>query len=129
VTEFDPSIAYASGAMISSGADMNRFLGALLRGKLLPPAELQAMETTVPTGDGSGYGLGLESIPLPCGGQFRGHDGGILGFETMSGATSGGRQATVMVNLNPGGTDTQDAAIQTDIQAAVATALCEPASS
>jgi D-alanyl-D-alanine carboxypeptidase len=131
VTAFNPSVAYASGAMISSGADMDRFISALLHGRLLPPAELRAMETTVPTNDGSGgaYGLGLESMPLPCGGQFWGHDGGILGFETLTGATLDGRQVTVMVNLNPGGTDTQDANIQTDIQAAVTTALCEPTSS
>lgn len=123
VSDFNPSLAYASGAMISSAADMNRFLGALLQGRLLPPAELRAMQSTVPTGDGSGsgYGLGLEGIPLPCGGRFWGHDGGILGFETMSGATPGGRAVTVMVNLNPGGTAAQDA----DIQAAVTTALCE----
>lgn len=123
VTEFNPSLAYASGAMISSGTDMNRFLSALLRGRLLPPAELRAMRTTTPTGDGSGsaYGLGLESVPLPCGGRFWGHDGGILGFETMSAAMPDGRQVTVMVNLNPGGTQAQDA----DIQAAVTAALCE----
>lgn len=123
VSEFNPSVAFSSGAMISSGTDMNRFLSALLRGRLLPPAELRAMQTTTPTGDGSGsrYGLGLESVPLPCGGQFWGHDGGILGFETMSGATPDGRQVTVMVNLNPGGTQAQD----TDIQAAVTAALCE----
>jgi D-alanyl-D-alanine carboxypeptidase len=42
----------------------------------------------------------------------------------MSGATIGGRQVTVMVNLNPGGTVAQDA----DIQAAVSAALCEPTS-
>ncbi|MFC1402056.1 MULTISPECIES: serine hydrolase [Streptacidiphilus] len=123
VTAFNPSVAFASGAMISSGADMDRFLGALLQGRLLPPAELRAMQTTTPTGDasGSGYGLGLQSTPLPCGGVFWGHDGGIFGFETMSGATPDGRQVTVMVNLNPGGTAAQDA----DIQAAVTAALCE----
>lgn len=38
----------------------------------------------------------------------------------MSGATTDGRQATVMVNLDPGGSDAQDA----DVQAAVTTALC-----
>jgi D-alanyl-D-alanine carboxypeptidase len=31
VSEFNPSVAYASGAMISSGADMDRFLNALLQ--------------------------------------------------------------------------------------------------
>ena len=45
VTEFNPSVAYASGAMISSGADMNRFLGALPQGRVLLPAELRAIST------------------------------------------------------------------------------------
>jgi D-alanyl-D-alanine carboxypeptidase len=122
VSELNPSVAYASGAMISSGADIDRFLGALLRGRLLPPAELRAMQTTNPTGDASGdaYGLGLQSTPLPCGGQYWGHDGGILGFQTISGATPDGRQATVMVNVGPGGTD----ALNPDMQTAVTTALC-----
>jgi D-alanyl-D-alanine carboxypeptidase len=123
VSKFNPSVAYASGAMISSGADMDRFLGALLRGRLLPPKELQAMMTTVPEGDGSGgaYGLGFQSKPLPCGGQYWGHDGGIFGFETISGATPDGRQVTVMANLYPGGAGAKD----TDLQTAVTTALCE----
>lgn len=121
VSAFNPSLAFSSGAVISSGADMNRFLGALLQGRLLPPAELRAMEATVPAGDGSRYGLGLQSEPLPCGGQFRGHDGGILGFETITGATAAGRQVTVMVNLFPGGTDAQG----TDVRNALTTALCE----
>lgn len=70
VTEFNPSVANASGAMISSGADVNRFVGALLSRRLLRPAELQAMTTTRPTGGSSdrAYGLGLQSRSLPCGG-------------------------------------------------------------
>jgi D-alanyl-D-alanine carboxypeptidase len=122
VTRVNPSVAGASGAMVSTGTDMNRFLAALLGGRLLPPAELRAMMTTRPEGDSSGdaYGLGLQSTPLPCGGRYWGHDGGILGFETMSGATTGGRQVTVMANLDPGETGAQN----TDLQRAVATALC-----
>jgi D-alanyl-D-alanine carboxypeptidase len=81
------------------------------------------METTAPTEhpSGSAYGLGLQSAPLPCGGQYWGHDGGIFGFETISGATPDGRQVTMKANLNPGGTNAQD----TDMQAVVTTALCE----
>lgn len=122
VTLFNPSVAYASGAMISSGTDIDRFLGALLGGRLLPPAELRAMTTTRPTGNGSGYGLGLQSTPLPCGGRYWGHDGDIVGFATASGATPDGRRVTVMANLDPGGTDAQD----TDLRAAVNAALCDP---
>ncbi|MCO5993857.1 serine hydrolase domain-containing protein [Actinoallomurus rhizosphaericola] len=127
VTAFNPSVAGASGAMISSGADLDRFLGALVNGRLLRPAELRAMMTTRPTGDSSGraYGLGLQSRPLPCGGLYWGHDGDIFGFETMGGVTPSGRAVTVMANLDPGGSDAQDA----DMRTAVTTALCESGSS
>ncbi|MFQ6144493.1 serine hydrolase domain-containing protein [Streptomyces seoulensis] len=123
VTAFNPSVAGASGEMISSGADLNRFLDALVRGKLLRPAQLKAMMNTRPTGsdDGRAYGLGLESRPLPCGGLYWGHGGDIFGYETAGGATTDGRQATVMTNVDPGGTDAQDG----DMEAAVQTGLCE----
>lgn len=123
MTEFNPSIAIGSGDMISSGADMTRFFDALLHGRLLRPAELREMMTTRPTGgsDGRAYGLGLESRTLPCGGVYWGHGGDIFGFETIGGATTGGRSATVMVNLDPGGTDAQD----DDVTAAIGAALCD----
>ncbi|MGW4274388.1 serine hydrolase domain-containing protein [Streptomyces seoulensis] len=122
VTAFNPSVAGASGEMISSGADLNRFLDALVRGKLLHPAQLKAMMNTRPTGgaDGRAYGLGLESRPLPCGGLYWGHGGDIFGYRTAGGATADGRQATVMTNVDPGGTDAQD----DDMEAAVRTGLC-----
>ncbi|WTD38697.1 beta-lactamase family protein [Streptomyces sp. NBC_01643] len=119
----NPSIAGASGEMISSAGDLNRFLGALAGGRLLRPAQLKAMMTTHPTGDkGREYGLGLESKELtPCGGVYWGHGGDIFGYQTAGGATTHGRQATVMANVDPGGTDAQD----DDMEAAVQTALCE----
>ncbi|MFJ8855886.1 serine hydrolase domain-containing protein [Streptomyces sp. NPDC102437] len=121
ITEADPSVGGAAGGMISSGTDLNGFLGALLRGDLLHPAELREMMRTRDTGneDGRAYGLGLESRPLPGGGPYWGHGGDFLGFETMAGATVDGRRATVMVNLGPGGSDAQS----DDIEAAVRTAL------
>lgn len=126
LTEFNPSIAGNSGQMISSTTDMERFLTALLDGRLLRPAELRAMMTTRPIGDagGNAYGLGLTSSPLPCGGDYWGHDGDIFGFSTISGATTDGRSATIMVNLNPGGSDDRS----TDMRAALNSALCESVS-
>ncbi|MFE9445749.1 serine hydrolase [Streptomyces sp. NPDC006602] len=123
ITRINPSVGGAAGGMISSGTDVNRFLGALVRGKLLHSAQLKEMMTTRPTGssDGRAYGLGLESKPLPCGGLNWGHTGDFLGYETAAGTTIDGRQATVMVNLGPGSSDAQSG----DIQAAVETALCE----
>ncbi|MET9485656.1 serine hydrolase domain-containing protein [Nocardia sp. NPDC006630] len=123
LTEFNPSIAGSAGSMISSATDLNHFLTALMTGHLLPPPELQAMMTTRPTGDSSddAYGLGLQSTPLPCGGLYWGHDGGIMGFQTLGATTTDGRTATMMINLYPGETPAQDA----DIRTALATALCE----
>lgn len=124
-TAFNPSVAGASGAVISTVSDLNRFLDALVNGRLLRPAELQAMMTTRPTGDsdGSAYGLGLISSPLPCGGTYWGHDGGIPGFRSLGGITTDGRTATAMENLFTAGDDTLNA----DLRTAVTTALCESA--
>ncbi|MFE9647193.1 AbgT family transporter [Streptomyces sp. NPDC006365] len=119
----NPTVAGAAGEMISSGSDVNRFLDALVRGKLLRPAQQRELMRTRPTGnpDGRAYGLGLESRPLPCGGLYWGHTGDFLGYETAAGATIDGSQATVMVNLGPGASDAQS----DDVKAAVQTALCE----
>ncbi|WP_306323197.1 MULTISPECIES: serine hydrolase [unclassified Streptomyces] len=122
VTRVNPTIGGAAGGVISTGRDLNRFLGALLGGRLLPPAQLKAMMSPRPTGsaDGRAYGLGLERTQLPCGGNYWGHTGDFLGFETASGATLDGRRASVMVNSGPGGSQAQS----DDIKSAVETALC-----
>jgi D-alanyl-D-alanine carboxypeptidase len=123
LTRFNPSVAGASGEMNSSARDLNRFFAALIGGRLLNPAEQREMMRTRPTGRPSGheYGLGLERATLPCGGVYWGHEGDAAGFSTRVGVTTTGRQVTVMVNLNPGGTETQDETLS----AAVPTALCE----
>lgn len=122
VTELNPTVAGPSGEIISSAADLATFFEALVGGRLLPPAELREMMTTRATGgsDGRAYGLGLEREDLPCGGVYWGHGGDMLGFETATGVTTDGREATVMVNLDPGGSDAQE----DDIQTALRTALC-----
>ncbi|MEV0407666.1 serine hydrolase domain-containing protein [Actinoallomurus sp. NPDC050550] len=127
ITAINPSVAGSAGEMISSGTDLDRFLDALVRGRLLRPAQRREMMKTRPTGnpDGRAYGLGLESRPLPCGGLYWGHGGDIPGYETVGGATVDGRQATVLVNVDPGGPEAQD----DDMRAAVRTALCDGRSS
>ncbi|OLZ46982.1 serine hydrolase domain-containing protein [Amycolatopsis keratiniphila] len=103
-TEFDPSAAGASGGLISTGADLNRFYGALVDGRLLPRAQLAEMQRTVPAPvglPGAEYGLGIASVPLSCGGRFWGHGGNIVGYANLSGAVPHGRRVNVVVNLNP----------------------------
>ncbi|MDH6279888.1 serine hydrolase domain-containing protein [Prescottella agglutinans] len=121
-TEMDPSWGWAAGQLISTTSDLNRFFSALLGGHLLPAAELAEMRTTVPVGDASsgvGYGLGLTSRTLWCGGVYWGHGGDISGFETRGGVTDDGRAANVAVTSIP----STDAAAQ-HVLDAVDTALC-----
>ncbi|WP_437579341.1 serine hydrolase domain-containing protein [Sorangium sp. So ce887] len=133
VTELDPSIAGASGDMISTPSDMNRFFAALLGGELLEPAQLEEMRATVDASrmwPGYQYGLGLSSTPLSCGGLVWGHGGDILGYETSGGVTEDGRAVTVAVtalpSALPGVQTIEDAkAAYENVLALVDAALCE----
>ncbi|MFF3272628.1 serine hydrolase domain-containing protein [Streptomyces chrestomyceticus] len=108
VTELDPSAAWAGGALISPPSDLNRFFRALLGGRLLKPAQLAQMRTTVAIPADAGYpegtrfGLGLSSQPLSCGGLMWGHEGDYLGYATDSATTDDGRAATIAVTAQPG---------------------------
>ncbi|WP_055563574.1 serine hydrolase domain-containing protein [Streptomyces atriruber] len=126
VTELDPSVAWASGALIATPSDLNRFFGALLDGKLLKPAQLAQMRRTValpadsPYPKGTRYGLGLFSRPLSCGGLLWGHDGDFLGYATFPAATDDGRAATIAVTADPGPDDEG----RHDAERLLDTALC-----
>ncbi|UKY54666.1 serine hydrolase domain-containing protein [Streptomyces inhibens] len=106
VTELDPSWGWAAGQLISTPSDLNRFFSALIGGKLLKPAELAQMRTTVKVPDdfdaGAGvrFGLGLTSTPLSCGGVMWGHGGDIPGYHSAPGVTDDGRAATVVVTAD-----------------------------
>ncbi|UOB12892.1 beta-lactamase family protein [Streptomyces sp. HP-A2021] len=100
VTELNARLAYGSGQMVSSSADLNRFYSALLRGRLLPPEQLKKMKTTVPSSrETSRYGLGLVDRKLSCGVHVWGHDGGISGSNSDAVTTEDGRH-TLAVNFN-----------------------------
>ncbi|WP_328458479.1 serine hydrolase domain-containing protein [Amycolatopsis sp. NBC_00438] len=120
-SDYDATIAGAAGGLVSTPADLDRFYGALLGGKLLRPAELAEMRRTVPADlgvPGARYGLGLGSIPLSCG-EFWGHEGGVLGFTNLAGVGPGGRRATVVLNQNPA-----PEAAEAHLLAATDAALC-----
>jgi D-alanyl-D-alanine carboxypeptidase len=97
-TVYNPSLAWAAGNVVSDLGDLTRFFRALLGGRLLSPGLLAEMTTTVPIGQGAGYGLGLLVVETPCG-RLIGHDGGIPGFITIVlGTQDGRRQFGIMVN-------------------------------
>ncbi|MEU9476583.1 serine hydrolase domain-containing protein [Streptomyces sp. NPDC048191] len=102
VTALSPTIASSAGEMISDSADLDRFYGALLGGKLLPARQLKEMKTTVAikgTPNPGGYGLGLMETPLGCGVRVWGHDGGIHGSVSTAVTTEDGRHSLAL-NFN-----------------------------
>jgi D-alanyl-D-alanine carboxypeptidase len=104
-TVMNPSWAGAAGEMISTVDDTNRFLRALMGGKILKRAQLAQMRTTVDTNDlfrrilpGVRYGLGIMYVPNSCGGTWT-HGGDIHGFKTRNGVTPDGSRS-VVVSIN-----------------------------
>ncbi|MFE7193742.1 serine hydrolase domain-containing protein [Kitasatospora sp. NPDC057541] len=87
-TELNPSWGGSAGEMISTTADLTRFYSVLMRGQLLPQAELDEM---VPAAGGPGLGIG--SVKLSCGITVWGHSGTIHGSSTIALTTRDGRHA------------------------------------
>ncbi|MFJ4792480.1 serine hydrolase domain-containing protein [Kitasatospora purpeofusca] len=100
-TELNPSWGGAAGEMISTTGDLTRFYSALMRGRLLPPAELDEM---VPATGGPGLGIG--SVRLGCGVTVWGHEGTIHGSSTVALTTRDGRHAAAF-NTNADWVDGQ----------------------
>ncbi|UGT43786.1 beta-lactamase family protein [Nocardia yamanashiensis] len=103
VTLSEPSIPWAAGALVSTGADLNRFYLALLAGQIVAQAQLADMLTTespIPDTDFS-YGIGIGTAQLSCGTRFYGHTGGITGFLTNAYATKEGRAVTLALTEAP----------------------------
>jgi D-alanyl-D-alanine carboxypeptidase len=107
LTVFNSSAAWATGGLVSTAADMAHYWRALLGGKLLAPAQLAAMKTTVPIGHGLpvGYGLGIMKFDQykskECG-TLWGNGGDIPGYSTEFFNSEDGKvQAGILVNVNP----------------------------
>lgn len=105
VTAVNGSQSWGNGDIISSAGDLNRFFKALLGGRLLPAQQVKELTTTVDNPDfpGSSYGLGIERLTLGCGTTLWYHDGGAVGWLSLSALTAdGGHQLTFDFNSNWG---------------------------
>jgi D-alanyl-D-alanine carboxypeptidase len=104
LSAFSPSLSGPAGAIVSTVDDVAGFYRALLSGRMLKPALLKAMKTTLPETQGDLHqrmGYGLERFPTSCGAAF-GHSGSFPGYWTHAWASANGkRQAVLMVNINP----------------------------
>ncbi|MFF0740159.1 serine hydrolase domain-containing protein [Streptomyces sp. NPDC004111] len=89
----------AAGDVISTTGDLNRFQRALMRGELLPRAQMKEMLTEVPTGQGIGFGLGVEFAQMSCGVKVVGKTGRTNGsLSAMVGTPDGKHQLTFNAN-------------------------------
>lgn len=130
VTEFNPTVAGAAGQIISTTGDVNHFLGALLRGELLPRQQLEEMLTGVPideeegeggkdgteaTETGATYGLGVRSDTLSCGVTVWGHGGQVPGSLSRTAATRDGHHVLTLNRNGDWGTQaTEDAVLEAE---------------
>ncbi|MEU6994130.1 serine hydrolase domain-containing protein [Streptomyces sp. NPDC046465] len=122
VTRFNPSAVDASGSIISTSHDLGRFYTALLGGRLLGPAQLDEMTTTVPAPQlGAEYGLGLGKFPLSCGGSYFTHPGGVSGYRTWVGVSPDATRTAVVLATGDGDKHTQQA-----ISSLVDRVMCQP---
>lgn len=93
----DPSWSWAAGGMVSTAEDWQRFLTALMSGKLLPKAQMRQMRTTVAAPEeGGGYGLGLMKVNTPCGTVW-GHTGGLPGYSSEIYTDARGRRSVAVL--------------------------------
>lgn len=106
-TRTSAGAAGAAAAMVSTGDDVDRFLAALLGGRLVPRHLLAEMEQPTPGADafyaavgisGLSYGLGLVLASTPCGTAY-GSLGDIDGYTSIA-LRLGHRQVALLMNTD-----------------------------
>nr|WP_248371304.1 serine hydrolase domain-containing protein [Actinomyces naeslundii] len=102
ITEMDPALGWAAGAMVSTPSELNTFFQAVFDGRLPTQSSIDEMKKGVDT-DKAGvvYGLGLIGRSLSCGGTAWGHGGDIAGYHTRGGVGPDGTAVTVAVTALP----------------------------
>jgi D-alanyl-D-alanine carboxypeptidase len=96
-TDWDPSWAWAAGAMISTLDDLHIWAPALATGRLLTPQmQAQRLETVGSPGmpPDDGYGLGIFNL-----GGWIGHNGSLPGYQTVA-VYLPQKQTTMVILLN-----------------------------
>ncbi|MET1073702.1 MAG: serine hydrolase domain-containing protein [Umezawaea sp.] len=100
-TEFNPTIADAAGALVSTPTDLARFWQALQGGRLLAPAQMAQTRRTVAAPDiaalmpGARYGLGIMRADTSCG-VYWAHPGDTPGSSTVNGISPDGERVVVL---------------------------------
>ncbi|WP_305786280.1 serine hydrolase domain-containing protein [Symbioplanes lichenis] len=101
VTVFNPTVAGASGGMVTTPSDLARFWQALQRGRLLQPQQMAQMHDTVLAETvqdevpGARYGLGIMFLPNRCGGAWA-HLGDVPGTSTANAVSADGSRVAIV---------------------------------
>jgi len=116
VTLLNHTWAGAAGSLVTTVDDLTRFWRALQSGRLLAPAQMADLHTTVPAPElaevipGLRYGLGILSVPTSCGGLYWAHFGDTFGFSTRNAVSEDGARAVVLSDTTT--SDVSDSALQ-----------------
>ncbi|MFH8749911.1 serine hydrolase domain-containing protein [Streptomyces rimosus] len=86
-TEWNMSDQWAAGDMVSTTADLEKFLVALFRGKIVPQPLLEEEMFTVPDVEGATMSAGLQRYDLGHGRFIWGKSGARPGYNTLIAAT------------------------------------------
>jgi D-alanyl-D-alanine carboxypeptidase len=104
-TEHNMTWGSSAGSVISTPRDVSKFFRALMKGQLLPAAQLAEMKTTVALPadyqdiwPGARYGLGIFSSDLPCGGTYWHHGGDVIGYNDTNGVTPDGKKSAMVAS-------------------------------
>jgi D-alanyl-D-alanine carboxypeptidase len=132
ITRQDPSWISGGGDMISTTQDLQKFISALMRGKLLPAPLLAQMRTPNPT---AGYGLGLfvqdgtTPTPFPppsCGVTVLTHNGNVQGYATLMYSTpDGSKTLTASLNYVDDAAQSLAGPFRTELQKLVDVVFCD----
>lgn len=125
----NPALAWASGGIVSTAADTNRFFRAYVGGRLFGAAELRAQRSfrpgaSSPPGPGrNSAGLGLFRYRTACGTVY-GHTGSFPGYRLFAASSADGRRSVaffVNAQIVPG---QGSPAVSSLIRSAQAAAVC-----
>ncbi|QIQ01560.1 serine hydrolase domain-containing protein [Streptomyces liangshanensis] len=119
-TDWNPSWAWAAGAMISNLHDLRRWAGVVATGELLSPRTQAERLKTLPTSfPGTTYGLGIFETN-----GWIGHNGSIPGYETVT-VYLPSQKATLVIMINTD-TTTADGQEPSTVLARAVTAVATP---
>lgn len=129
VSASNVELFWSAGAMISTAQDQAAFVSALLRGTLLPPAQMAELKTTVvqdPAQPDYTYGLGLTRVVLSeCGNKVAwAHGGNILGYHNKWYASEDGTKVAVLAGNENHGSEA-DTTGQIALRTGTRTAVCQ----